>query len=488
MTRRAWALAVGAVLAAACGVVAESPHPEPAHISGNYQLARYTPGHVAHLSLKGEDQLQCSRCHTLGDGGFSLPGPELCATCHEEQSHQHHPLNEQQQMSCFTCHPFTAKVGQRFEKWRCLDCHRTPVEDKPAIEVHTQQCAACHRPHSEPFTQAADCHACHDVDVKHGFKGETMAETCMACHPHHTRAAEASQQCLTCHDSTRVPAAKRVVPEALFAKGHTGCGACHTAHTFVKSEVKACTSCHTGKPMLAEDSHTCAGCHPPHTAKAAPVACSSCHRKAQVAHPKTDGQQCIGCHPPHAPEVETALAQPCTACHSAGPLKEEVVHSPTVDCTSCHEPHLGKPKPAVCKECHQEQLTKTARNPGHADCVTCHTGLPHDTTVPVKPCASCHEDEKPPQVGHQTRCDECHEDHSARVTMKSCTQCHELKKLGGLHQVPKHAEKCQSCHAPHPPEPGFGPQSCLGCHKTLPKENHPTPPKQCASCHLFKKP
>lgn len=498
MKRRAWAFAAVAMVAAACGVVAEDPQDAPVHISGKYQLARYTPGHVAHLGLKGEKQLQCTNCHALGDGGFSLPGTEVCATCHEAQSEQHHPLNEKQKMSCFTCHPFTAAVGQRFEKWRCLDCHREPMEGKPGIEVHAQQCVACHRPHLEPFTQAADCRTCHDVEVKHGFKASTMAGTCMACHPHHTKAAVASQQCLTCHATSKVPASGRVEPEALFANGHTGCGSCHTPHTFVKSAVKACTTCHTNKPVLADDVHSCVGCHQPHVKQAAPVACLSCHKKVQVTHPKTPAegvpgaqpaeQACIGCHPPHAPEVESALARPCTACHSGGPFKQDVVHAATVTCDSCHEPHVGKPKPGLCKQCHQEQLTKTARNAGHADCVTCHAGLPHDTTAPVKPCLACHEDVKPTQVAHQTRCAECHEDHSGRVTMKSCAQCHELKSLGGLHQVAKHAEKCTSCHAPHPPEPGFGPQSCLACHKTLPKENHPTLPKQCASCHLFRKP
>lgn len=489
MTRGAWAVVASLGVAAACGLAGEPPAEAPVHISGSYQLARFTPGHVAHLNLKGAQQLRCTSCHTLADGGLSSPGPELCATCHETQSAQHHPLNQSLQMSCFTCHPFTAKAGERFEKWRCLDCHRDSIEGKQGIVVHAEQCSACHRPHLEPFTQAANCTECHDVEVKHGFKASTMAGTCMACHPQHTKAVVASRQCLGCHATNKVPPAGRVEPGALFSGGHTGCGSCHTAHTFVKAEVKACTTCHSGKPVLAADVHTCAGCHQPHVAKAAPVACVSCHSTQKVTHPKTaEGQQCIGCHPPHAPEVELSLAKPCTACHSGGPLKEEVVHSPTMTCTSCHEPHAGKPKAGVCRQCHQEQLAKTSLNKGHVNCVACHAGLPHDTTVVVKPCLSCHENEKPPQVAHQTLCAECHEDHSGRVTMKSCTQCHEVKKLPGLHLIEKHASSCTSCHAPHLPQPGFGPASCLTCHKSLPKESHPTPPKQCVSCHLFERP
>jgi hypothetical protein len=240
--------------------------------------------------------------------------------------------------------------------------------------------------------------------------------------------------------------------------------------------------------MLAAEVHTCVGCHRPHTEKAAAVACSTCHSKTQVTHPKSaEGQQCIGCHPPHAATVTTALALPCITCHAGAPFNAPVVHASSVTCSSCHQSHIGKAAPTVCKQCHQEQLAKTSLNKGHVNCVACHAGLPHDTTVPVKPCLTCHEDKKPPQKGH-TQCATCHEDHSARVTMKSCTQCHDAKKLPGLHLVDQHAASCTSCHAPHLPQPGFGPASCLTCHKSLPKENHPTPPKQCVSCHLFKKP
>ncbi len=471
-----------------CGLIPEAPDGGPVPVPGSYRMARLTPGHLAHLSLKGEKKLQCTQCHELTDAGFTSPGPKLCETCHEAQVAQHHPLNELRQMSCFTCHPFTAdRPGQHFEKWRCLDCHREPAEGHPAIEVHEGQCASCHRPHLSPFTQAAACEGCHDVTVKHGFRGETQAQTCMACHPHHTKATVASRQCVSCHQTAKVPVAARVQEGALFKGGHEGCGTCHTAHTFVKGAVKDCTSCHESKPVLASAQHTCTGCHRPHTAKAAPVTCESCHKKTEVKHPKSaEGQTCTGCHPPHDDAVVGVRAKPCTACHSDKPFNAPVVHAAKVSCTSCHEPHDGKPEEKLCRQCHEGQYVRATRNPGHADCAACHDGLPHGAGGTPAPCLSCHEDKQPPQKGH-SKCSSCHEDHSGRVTKTNCTQCHEVAKLPGLHREPKHL-KCTSCHAAHTPQPGFGPKSCQSCHSTLSKQNHPTPPQQCTGCHLFKAP
>lgn len=487
MSRRALVpLALACV--SACGLLPETPDAGPVPVPGTYRLARFTPGHELHLSLRGEQQLQCTSCHALTDAGFASPGPELCVNCHAPQSTQHHPLNAQLELTCFSCHPFTAeRVGQRFEKWRCLDCHREPVEGRPPIEVHAGQCASCHRPHEAPFTQAADCRGCHDVTVKHGLKASTMAETCMACHPHHSKATVASQQCRSCHESRRVPAAARVEPGALFEGGHVGCGSCHTAHEFTKGAVRACTTCHTSKPVLAAQTHSCVGCHPPHQARAAPVVCTSCHAKTQVQHPKSaDGKPCAGCHPPHAGAMTTAKAVACTSCHRGTPFTGEVVHARGLACASCHQPHAGKPKQQLCGSCHEEALAKTALNRGHRVCGDCHAGLPHaPATAPPKPCLSCHEGKTPPQQGHK-ECLSCHELHSARV-LKTCAQCHDATKLPGLHLVRQHAAKCTSCHAAHTPQPGYGPQSCRACHDALSKQNHPTTPQQCVSCHLFRR-
>jgi hypothetical protein len=470
-------------------------------VPGSYHSARMTPGHKAHLLLTGDKKVECHDCHAIADAGFESPGTALCANCHEKQMGQHHPVQDAgtvtdggTQVTCLTCHVFHAESPDvRFDKWACITCHAKPQGDKPAITVHVENCASCHRPHELPFTQAADCTTCHAVTLKHGAKGDTVADTCMGCHPHHSKAVVASGQCLTCHQKDTMEARARVSPGALFEKGHVGCGTCHTAHIFQKTEVKACTSCHTGQHVLAPSAHKlCITCHQPHADKSKPKACESCHKKelAALKHPpqKETVAKCTGCHPPHPESAEANIAVACITCHKTAPFTNDVVHAATTSCDACHVPHAGKPKAEVlCVSCHEKQVTAVKKNAGHAKCADCHVGfLPHGERVEPKPCLSCHAKMKPPQQGHK-ECASCHESHSATV-VKQCATCHlspTSAPLPGLHAVQKHRD-CKSCHAPHEPQPGFGPASCMKCHPHLPQKDHPTPPAQCVGCHLFK--
>jgi hypothetical protein len=119
---------------------------------------------------------------------------------------------------------------------------------------------------------------------------------------------------------------------------------------------------------------------------------------------------------------------------------------------------------------------------GHKDCTGCHVNQPHGAPAEPKPCLSCHEKQKPLQAGH-AECKSCHEHHSGTVE-KTCAECHAVPKLPALHAVKEHQE-CAKCHAPHAPDPGRGPAMCKSCHRALEQETHPTPPTQCAGCHLF---
>lgn len=467
-------------------------------VPGSYHAARMTPGHKAHLELKGEQKTECRDCHAIADAGFASPGPAVCANCHEKQQGQHHPFDGGVgdgglSLTCLTCHVFHAEApGQRFEKWACMNCHQQAQAEKPAITVHVENCQNCHRPHEAPFTQAADCTSCHDVKLKHGAKGDTVAETCMNCHPHHSKAVVASGQCISCHAKDTMEAKARVSPGALFEKGHVGCGTCHTAHTFQKTEVKSCTGCHTSQHVLAPTEHKgCVNCHDPHADRAQPKSCESCHKKevAALKHPRKEkAAKCTGCHVVHPESAEANIAVACVSCHSSDTFTSDIVHASTTSCDACHVPHGGKPKAEVlCVTCHEKQVVAVKKNAGHAKCADCHVGfLPHGEKQPPKQCLSCHEKMKPPQQGHK-ECASCHESHSAAV-VKTCATCHlspTSAPLPGLHAVQKHRD-CKSCHAPHEPQPGFGPESCKTCHQRLPPKDHPTPPATCVGCHLFK--
>ncbi len=520
--------ASAAALLGGCGELRELLPPEQdggqVKVPGTYLDARISPGHRAHLALSGDQQLSCHDCHRVADAGFSGQAVVPCATCHQRQQEHHHPFDGGVAMGCQSCHAFRG-VGEAalIDKWGCRRCHVAPLDGgtargpaldapnplhlPPQVAVHTQRCEACHRPHGTPFTLAADCGRCHDLRVSHG-KGEKalVADTCMTCHPHHSEAKVAQVKCASCHVGGPVPAKAQVKPAALFEKGHDTCATCHKPHAFVASQVRACTECHVAKPVLAQQKHAeCNSCHRPHEARAAAKTCEGCHTKVHVKHPvDTAGRPCLGCHPIHAPEAslgvpvpQTAtaaarlslLAVPCTRCHASAPFSSSPVHAKGLECLSCHRAaHDGKPKrEPLCASCHAEEQKLTRRLPGHQDCGGCHAGLPHGAPETPKPCLSCHPAKQPPQRGHaeQLQCQTCHQTHSGGVLI-TCTKCHNTpeKPLPGLHRLPKH-QSCATCHAPHGPQPGLEPRTCRSCHGTLSAKSHPTPPKQCASCHLF---
>lgn len=461
-------------------------------VPGGFHAARFTPGHKAHLELKGEKRVACRDCHAIADAGFVSPPLELCANCHEPQTRQHHPLDGGVAMTCLTCHVFQSKqVGVRFEKWSCLTCHREAQGETKAITVHLENCASCHRPHEQPFTEAATCTECHALTVSHGLKGPTLADSCMGCHPPHTAAAPASQRCLTCHGTDKVPALARVSPQALSPDAHVGCGSCHPTHAFDRQNVKPCATCHKERPVIAVDKHDqCTTCHQPHQPHAMPKPCASCHKAIASAnkHPASaDGKSCTGCHPAHPASFEAPEVVACITCHDKQPFTGDVVHAATTRCDACHKPHTGAPKrEALCVSCHADQVKLVKTNAGHAKCDDCHAGLPHGEPGEPKACLTCHQDKTPPQQGHR-ECASCHESHSARVTT-TCATCHltpTSPALPGLHAVVKHRD-CKTCHAPHTPEPGAGPKTCATCHGRPSQKNHPTPPTQCTGCHLFK--
>lgn len=486
----------------------ESPAPAPdsgvvgevltSRVPPEFRLAKLAPGHRLHLGLKGDKAVLCRDCHELSDAGFTLPTQAVCESCHKDEMKQHHPLDAGIDLTCLTCHPFGVKsAAVQFDRWLCFDCHQKPqgrfVNDAGVvlsrispIEVHKEDCQSCHRPHLQPFTQAADCAECHDVKLKHGAKGDTLAEKCMNCHEHHTEASRASAMCVTCHTKPTMKAEARVARGALFEKGHVGCGSCHLAHTFDKEAVKPCTSCHKQMQVLAPKDHAaCGDCHKAHQPRSAPVACESCHKDEVVKHPKVENQRCVGCHPVH--DAKQLEPKGCLACHTKAPFNAPVVHAKDVKCDECHESHDGKPAtPKECKRCHDKQYVETGRvkdlkGKGHTDCKACHETLPHGLAG-QKPCLSCHEKRKPIEKAHD-ECKKCHESHSGAL-VKTCVQCHEVPKLPGLHAEKEH-QTCDKCHTAHTPDPSLGTAVCKSCHKALKLDTHPTPPTQCASCHLF---
>lgn len=494
-------------------------------VPASYREAMNSGGHLKHVGRFREDagvKIACRDCHAIDSEGFKSPETTPCKTCHEDRSTFHHgptdggTLPDGGFLTCLTCHPFEVREGKvPVTPWICLDCHENGIAGKKAITVHNAACFNCHHPHEKTFTKPTECTVCHEQTLAHGAKGKNVVETCMECHERHTPAAEASKMCVGCHSDLKQQKSKQtLVTEQAIFKGHPSCGSCHRPHRFSKTEVKACTACHENKVVLARAvlstfkndpkklfGHAkCTDCHDPHVGNSGtPKRCETCHDKLKNTHPPakddaTGKHVCLQCHPPHEALPTGQVAKACASCHTDEAKFAGIVHGKdpktkaSLTCAQCHAPHafkLSLEDKGQCKTCHATQLAAVAKmkKPGHAKCEDCHAGLPHKPGD-KKACLSCHEKQQPPQKGHADKgCVSCHEVHSG-ARLKTCTDCHKVPDLLGLHVIGKH-QKCDTCHAPHGAQPYLTRAACLGaCHQK--QVDHEPKADHCNACHLFR--
>lgn len=474
-----------------------------------------------------DERTNCTCCHLGEVKGFGEPFEARCLDCHDDIQVT---IPKMGQQHCVSCHTLGAGDAgdMRNRAWECQKCHAQNQNQTAAIDVHgSEDCANCHRPHSEPWTEPRDCTECHQAQENvHHPKSESSTDSlsCNDCHAPHETAGQAAGKCADCH-KTRTP---EIVATALF-KGHDACTNCHAPHEFEKDKAKECSSCHQKKTMSGKGEAThaeCQSCHSPHDPKgSAAGSCTKCHDKVKSEHPDPKGSGCTTCHNPHPGGSEngtaTVLAAAgCASCHQ-GARTQQSGHE-QVACSKCHEKHKEGKVVASCPDCHSQELAKTAQNPKHATCTGCHTGNAHRPTTNTGACSACHVDEqKTAAPGHQD-CTKCHDSHSGKrlpiaagckgchateaasatalghddcnnchrphgpngpAAPPTCTTCHQVAKLTGLHQDKGH-QTCNSCHA----SPHVGPKSdratCVGCHAN--EKDHQPDATVCSGCHRFK--
>ncbi len=224
-----------------------------------------------------------------------------------------------------------------------------------------------------------------------------------------------------------------------------------------------CIKCHTDavKDVAAHGAaHSemgCQDCHLDHAPLGDDIIpkCSLCHDVEEKAHYKLDN--CVGCHYPHHPlEIDfsalTNVKPACITCHDAQG-KEMAAHPSahsSQDCNECHTAHgLGEGKSLTCLDCHEGHTADMTI----ADCTKCHKPhSPKEVTygdVPSKLCAGCHDDLVTALAQSKTKhsemsCSECHVDEHKTIT--SCRDCHD-EPHGVMH---KKFPNCVECHIdPH---------------------------------------
>jgi hypothetical protein len=417
-----------------------------------------------------DERSTCECCHLGTVKGFGEPFEARCLDCHEDIKVTIPKMGSQHCVSCHTLGSGNASE-MALRAWECQKCHADKQGESVAIDVHGgEDCANCHRPHEEPWTEPRECSDCHarQEAVHHGKAAEGReGPLCNDCHAPHEQAGEAAGKCVSCHTKEH-PA---IVAKALFP-GHDACTNCHAPHAFDKGEATDCATCHKQQRTMAgrgaKEHADCQSCHSTHDVRAASAgACAKCHGGVTSTHPDAKGTSCVSCHDPHPSATATGgaaaiAAANCASCHSS--VRGQQADHGALACQKCHEPHKeSKNVQLVCKDCHTAQLAAVSSQPKHADCTGCHTGGAHRPTTNVGACAGCHQTVQDSAPKGHSDCTKCHDSHSGkRLATAECKSCHATEAVGAIALGHK---DCSSCHRPHGPDGPASPPSCNSCHQ-----------------------
>jgi len=144
-----------------------------------------TAGHDIHVSRAN---LECLSCH-LPSLHATKPKVEDCVKCHAAASTN---IGQMSGFHCTACHQFLVPKAASLEPKRelCLGCHAGMAvkgETFPSNAPMQFDCAACHKPHSQPILQFNDCLGCHAQIAEDQRHFERKALTnCVNCHRPHS--------------------------------------------------------------------------------------------------------------------------------------------------------------------------------------------------------------------------------------------------------------------------------------------------------------
>ncbi len=420
----------------------------------------------------------CTGCHEgvpEGDSATMFPGPQLCAQCHDGETHRKVNWTGHTEPVTNLRFDHVAHV-QRLRaagdsSLTCEQCHSAPrsrmsVGSMPQMNT----CWSCHAHKATSHFVDAKCSTCHVPLVKSGFgmaqieklptprdhrdstfvlegHGRDAQEGTTRCATCHTR-----ERCLTCHvDGSRkeiqsMPAAPAEM-ELPPAQAHYPVPASHREEGWLsehgqEATAARCSTCHTSNSCLVCHEGTVPGVvrslpsrkeshapgvevkrHPPKShasqffMKVHPTLASSSDQSCQTCHTESF---CVECHDGpsnggyHPPDFVTR--------HPAEAFGRDA------DCSACHNTAV------FCRNCHiQSGLGSTGRlGAGY------HTAEPlwllrHGTAARqnLESCASCHK-------------------------QRDCLQCHSVL---GAFKINPHGDDFDAASAW-----AKNPRTCLACH------------------------
>lgn len=191
---------------------------------------------------------KCGSCHDETHmGQLVMEEPDLCFSCHDEQSHKE------------------SSVHGPFGSGYCTACHRPHLSEEKKLLVRSgrELCFVCHS--QETFREST---------IHKAIKND---KNCLDCHDPHTSENNfmlAEGQCYSCHEDK--------IADYSFLHGPVSsnyCSGCHTSH-----------DAGTPKLLIAEGRDLCLNCHSESTLYLKP------------AHKVAMEKNCLDCHNPHGGE------------------------------------------------------------------------------------------------------------------------------------------------------------------------------------------
>jgi DmsE family decaheme c-type cytochrome len=271
------------------------------------------------------------------------PGPEVCASCHQDQA----------AFYAASVHGQKGNLRGPSNAGECSTCHGDATEHVKA--GGGRGVGGIKNPGSvkmEPDEKNATCLTCHAGGSKRthweGSTHQARGTACTSCHTMHTRDRVLTkltqpEVCFTCHKQQRAEinrTFRHPIPE-----GKVTCSDCHNPHGSIgralmkrDSVVETCFQCHAEKRGPFVHSHEpvtedCSICHNPHGTVADSM--------LKIRPPFL----CHQCHTPHGGNVASLRGQTGQAATITG--KSGVNITQGRGCLNCHTQIHGSNNPSA---------------------------------------------------------------------------------------------------------------------------------------------
>jgi hypothetical protein len=449
-----------------------------------WQHALWLAGHKAHFEsdsapLRG---LLCVKCHGAEIHRF-LPSTRTCQQegCHVNQQVKLGKMAKLPEISCVTCHAFTADLPALADRdsaahalipsqKQCLSCHG--MQGKPpgyvaAKDPHKGLCGSCHDVHKDlsPADARTSCQRCH-ADVASnpfhaGVNHRRIATQCLVCHQPHAASVDASD-CVGCH--TAVQKRGKFHPPLPFDTNRVVRRRVSPPPGAAASEIEDQPQEHRGKGDALPDVR-------PPIRDAPPAALRTA--SDSFPHARHTSLPCLTCHVVSRNSSKYGLVfevpRGCDLCHHQSLMAGTV---DAKDCTRCHRPDaLAVPRP-----------TPVAIAVGAGPPAVRNVAFRHERHQRLA-CSTCHQPPAPTPPDSIRTCKACHAQHHSAE--RNCVSCHFRAETPAAHSRTTHTG-CDVCHTPARiaalvPGRNF----CLTCH--APQQTH-QPGRECTTCHFLMTP